>query len=167
MMKCKDRITVILCTNATGTCKITPVVIGSRMKPRCFKHNPPTIPYYQQRSAWNNSELTKRWWKEVFLKRIREWTVALLMDAFSGHNDDCVDPTGQVRIYKLPPNTTSVYQLLDAGIISAFKSHYKAKLLMHMVSTAPDFEELQALAGHLSAGCAGVKYGSPPHTQFN
>ena len=31
------------------------------------------------------------------------------------------------------------------------------------MSTAPEFEELQALAGHLSAGCAGVKYGSPPH----
>ena len=38
-MKAKDRITVILCVNSTGTCKIPPTVIGSAKNPRCFKDN--------------------------------------------------------------------------------------------------------------------------------
>ena len=31
-MKAKDRLTVVLCVNATGTCKVDPVVIGSACK---------------------------------------------------------------------------------------------------------------------------------------
>ena len=93
------------------------------------------------------------------------WTcdpVALLIDGFSGH-EDCVDPLGQVTIFKLPPNTTSIFQPLDAGITSAFKSHYKSKLLLRLVSTMPEYQQLQALAAHLPAGCVGLKYGSQPH----
>ena len=33
MMKAKDHLTTILAVNAVGTCKVTPVVIGSRKKP--------------------------------------------------------------------------------------------------------------------------------------
>jgi hypothetical protein len=32
----KDRVTVVLCTNASGTHKLKPLVIGSAKKPRCF-----------------------------------------------------------------------------------------------------------------------------------
>ena len=124
------------------------------------------IPYFHQPSAWNDSELFGRWWKEVFPKCVREWTrdpVALLIDGFSGHSDNCTDPLGQVQIFKLPPNTTSVFQPLDAGIVSAFKAHYKSNLLLQLVSVAPQYNQLQALATHLTAGCVGLKYGSPPH----
>lgn len=34
----KDRITVALCTNMTGSDKLTPLVIGKSAKPRCFKN---------------------------------------------------------------------------------------------------------------------------------
>ena len=34
----KDRLTVLGCTNATGTHKLKPVLIGKSAKPRCFKH---------------------------------------------------------------------------------------------------------------------------------
>ena len=50
-MKAKDRITVIFCTNATGSCKMTPVVIGSAKRPRCFKNTPPCLPYFNQKNA--------------------------------------------------------------------------------------------------------------------
>ena len=39
----------------------------------------------------------------MFLTKIREWTkqpVALLLDDYSGHNDGCVDPLGQVTVFK-------------------------------------------------------------------
>ena len=35
--KAKDHLTVLGCTNATGTHKLKPV-IGKSLKPRCFKH---------------------------------------------------------------------------------------------------------------------------------
>ena len=167
-MKAKDRLTTILCVNATGTCKITPVIIGSAKNPRCFSRYPPVhaLPYFQQKSAWSDSVLHKRWWNEVFLPGIREWTkqpVALLLDGFSGHVDDCVDPLGQVTVFKFPPNITSIYQPLDQGIIAAFKSYYKRKLLEILVTTAPNFSQLQALASQLPAGCAGLAYGNSPH----
>ena len=56
-LKAKDRLTVIVCTNASGTCKIPPAVIGKAKKPRCFRRNPPQLPYYSQASAWNDSVL--------------------------------------------------------------------------------------------------------------
>lgn len=65
-MKAKDRVNVILCINATGTCKITPVMIGKAKKPRCFRLNPPQVPHYSQKSAWNDSVVFNKWWTEVF-----------------------------------------------------------------------------------------------------
>ena len=50
-MKAKDRLTVVLC-----------VVIGSANKPRCFKDNPPTVPYFWQKNAWNDQVNYRKWW---------------------------------------------------------------------------------------------------------
>ena len=47
-MKAKDRITVIACVNATGSCKLPPVMIGSAKKPCSFT---PRLPYYNQKNA--------------------------------------------------------------------------------------------------------------------
>ena len=60
-MKAKDRITIILCSNSTGTCKVPPTVIGSAKNPRCFKDNPPCLPYLHQRNAWNDQENYNKW----------------------------------------------------------------------------------------------------------
>lgn len=36
--KAKDRLTVLGCTNATGTHQLKPILLGKSAKPRCFKH---------------------------------------------------------------------------------------------------------------------------------
>ena len=84
-MKAKDRLTVILCVNATGTCKLPPVIIGPAKNPQCFRRNPPKLPYYQQEKAWNDWALHKHCWNEMFLTYIRDRTtqpVALSLDEF-------------------------------------------------------------------------------------
>ncbi|CAF0776172.1 unnamed protein product [Brachionus calyciflorus] len=39
-----------------------------------------------------------------------------------------------VSIKYLPPNTTSVLQLLDAGIINSFKCHYRKNLIKFFIN---------------------------------
>ena len=59
--KAKDRVTLITCTNATGTHKIRLAMIGKAAKPRYFRVHQSPIPYNNQSNAWNDSKLTK-WW---------------------------------------------------------------------------------------------------------
>ena len=165
-MKAKDRITVILCGNSTGSCKIPPTVIGSAKNPRCFKDNPPSLPYLNQKNAWCDREIYNKWWADVFLIAIRKWTidpVALVIDGFSGHDLNCFD--SQVQVFKLPPNITSVFQPLDQGIIAAFKAGYKTRLLEKVISTADSFLELQVMAKTLPTGSAGLNYGCAAHVR--
>lgn len=163
-MRAKERITIIFCTNATGTLKIALVIIGSAVKPRCFRNSPPCLPYFHQRNAWNDCINYQRWWNEIFLPSIRQFTsqlVALLLDGFSGHCENSTDP--QVTVFMFPPNVTSVFQPLDQGIIAAFKAGYKSRLLSRMVENIADYQQLQILAKQLPAGHAGLKYASPPN----
>ena len=165
-MKAKDRLTVVLCVNSTGTCKVDPVVIGSAKKPRCFKEIPPVVPYFWQKNAWNDQVNYRKWWDTIFLPKIRAWTtqpVALVIDGFSGHNENCIDPHQQVKVFKFPPNVTALYQPLDQGIIAALKAGYKSRLLEKLVEAVGNFEQLQVFATHLPAGCPGLHYGCPPH----
>ena len=97
---------------------------------------------------------------------LRDWStepVALLLDGLSGHDLGCSDPCGQVKIFSFPPNVTSVFLSLDQGVIAAFKSHYKSRLLENVVNTAPKFDQLQVLAKQLPSDTAGLQYGNPPH----
>ena len=165
-MKAKDRITVIMSVNATGTCKIPLVVIGSSKNPRCFKRSKPCLSYYSQANAWNDKVTYNKWWYDIFLPQVRRVTkepVALIIDGFSGHDMNCHDPINQIQVFKLPPNVTSIYQPLDQGIIAALKINYRSKLLERLVLNADKFSQLQLLAQQLPAGCAGLDYVCPAH----
>ena len=63
--------------------------------------------------------------------------VCLLLDNCSAHNVD-TDSLKETELIFLPPNTTSVIQPLDQGIIRNFKHYYRkrvlSKLLNHMDS---------------------------------
>ena len=127
-MKAKDRLTVILCVNATGTFKISPTVIGTAKRPRCFVRNPPELPYFNQTSAWND----KKWWHQIFLKEVREWTtspVALLMDGFSGHNRECSDPLG----HRLKTLRNGIGNAIHCNGIDTVSRKYDVMYIHYMV----------------------------------
>ena len=52
--KAKDRVTLITCTNASGSHKLPLAMIGKAAKPWCFRVNPSPIPYNNQPNAWND-----------------------------------------------------------------------------------------------------------------
>lgn len=163
-LKAKDRATLVLCTNVTGTCKIEPLLVGSSKQPHCFRDTPCPIPYTCQSNAWVDRTVYRFWWSNVFLPEVRRFTsdpVALLMDNCAGHDPNCIDPTGQVDVYFFPPNVTSVYQPLDQGIIASVKAVYKREMVGRLVEAYGKYDELQEVASRAKKGRKGLQFGCP------
>ena len=70
----KDRMTVLLCWNKTGSHKLMPLVIGKFGKPRYFHHinmNPLPALYQQSKTAWMTSTIFDDWFHEDFVPSVR------------------------------------------------------------------------------------------------
>ena len=128
--KSKERLSIALCSNADGSHKLPPLVIGKYAKPRCFKNvnigNLP-ITYRSNAKAWMLATTFQEWLQtfdyQVGIKHNRQ-CVLLLLDNCTSHKLDNLR-FQNVKVYFLPPNTTSKIQPMDAGIIMSFKKHYR------------------------------------------
>ena len=68
----KERITVLVCANATGTHKIPLLLIGKSDRPYCFrKINKLPVEYRGQEKAWMNKKVFMDWYKNIFLPAIK------------------------------------------------------------------------------------------------
>jgi hypothetical protein len=126
----KERLSIALCTNADGSHKLNPLVIGKYAKPRCFKNiNTSNMPvtYRSNNKAWMITNLFQEWLQEFDHQVGRKYhgqRVLLLLDNCSSHKMGGLD-LQYVDVLFLPPNTTSKIQPMDAGIIVSFKRHYR------------------------------------------
>ena len=50
--KSKERMTVLVCANMSGTEKLPLLVIGKSAKPRCFKNYKVPVDYEANKKAW-------------------------------------------------------------------------------------------------------------------
>lgn len=129
----KDRITLLLCSNASGDLMTKPLLVNKSLNPRVLKGvNKNNLPVHWRANskAWVTKELFKDWFFNCFVPEVENYLmknnlsfkVLLLLDNAPGHPQDLSHPN--VRIEFLPPNTTSLIQPLDQGIIYTFKSYY-------------------------------------------
>lgn len=141
--KSKERLTVALCANATGTHKLKPLVIGKSKKPRCFGAFQPSVfvHYRFNKKAWMMGELYKEWLEDFNRQmRLAQKKVLLLLDNASSHTKGLM--LSNVTVKFLPPNTTSHIQPMDAGIIRTFKAYYGRLRNRHYVRQADANEKL-------------------------
>ncbi|XP_048248519.1 tigger transposable element-derived protein 6-like [Haliotis rufescens] len=141
----KDRLTVMLTCNATGTEKLKPLVIHKYNTPRCFgrSFDPTSVcHWYVNKKAWMTSLIFKAWLLILDRQmRLERRHVILLLDNAPSHAT--VDTTN-VKCHFLPPNTTVHIQPLDAGIIKNFKLYYKKQQMkLHLDNV--EAEEIQPL----------------------
>ncbi|XP_065218086.1 tigger transposable element-derived protein 6-like [Planococcus citri] len=125
----KDRLTVLLCTNADGTEKLPPLVIGKSKNPLCFK-NVKTLPcdYEAQKSAWMSTSLFTSWLKsldQTMMKKSRR--ILLLIDNCPVHPKDVVLKNIELKFF--PANATSRLQPLDQGVIKVTKQKYRRRVV--------------------------------------
>ena len=124
----KIRITVLAAANAVGN-KLPLFVIGKAKNPRCFK-NIKKLPcrYRSQRKSWMDSVLFEEWVRDVNKKFQAEGRkVALIIDNCPAH--PIIENLSHVKLVFLPPNTTSVSQPMDQGVIRCLKAHYRKRLV--------------------------------------
>jgi|GraSoiStandDraft_39_1057311.scaffolds.fasta_scaffold394993_2 hypothetical protein len=127
LKKPKDRITIMLTCNATGTHKLPPLFIYKYKNPRCIHHiDKRTLPvqYFWNNASWMQRSIFRTWIKQ-FNREMgkRRRNILLLIDNASSHQlaESEIEELSNIKLYFLPPNTTSHLQPIDQGIISSFK----------------------------------------------
>ena len=112
----KDRITVALCTNADGSDRMKPLVIGKSAQPRCFRDFMASsyVYYYHNKKAWMTGYIFSEWLHHFddYIKRKKNRPVLLLLDNVSSHVTASDIPLQCVKLHFLPPNTTSHHLML-------------------------------------------------------
>lgn len=125
----KERLTALLCCNASGTEKLRPLIIGKSIKPRCFK-NVKFFPceYAANNSAWISAKIFSQWLIKLDkTMQSKNRKILLIIDNCSAHNN--LPQLSNIRIMYLPPHCTAVLQPLDLGVIQNAKVHYRKSLL--------------------------------------
>ena len=124
----KIRITGLAAANDVGS-KLPMFVISKAKKPRCFK-NIKTLPcrYRAQKKSWMDGVLFEEWVRDLHKKfESEKRKVAWIIDNCPAHPN--IDNLSHIKLVFLPPNTTSVSQPMDKGIIKCLKAHYRKRLV--------------------------------------
>ncbi|KAI6648380.1 Tigger transposable element-derived protein 4-like isoform X4 [Oopsacas minuta] len=125
--KAKDRITVMLCANMSGTEKDPLLAIGKSKQPRSFPKVLSKLPirYEATKNAWMTGIHLREVDKKVDSSlRMNKRNICLLADNCSAHPKS-VSLTN-ICLKFLPANTTSIMQPMDMGVIKNWKAHYKS-----------------------------------------
>jgi DDE superfamily endonuclease/Tc5 transposase DNA-binding domain len=161
----KNRVTLVVCCNATNSIKIPITMIGKPKQPECFKYiRACPVPYFDQSAAWMDAEKCQKWFDEVFVPNVRRFTqkkVALVWDNCPSHK--ILNNHADIEIILLPKNCTSRYQPLDQGILRALKCIYKKQLTLTLLELVDSWDEKRARGSKKRRGCAGLAYGYPAH----
>ena len=123
------------CANASGTHRLPLMLINKSQKPRCFKHmdmNNLPVHYYAQNKSWMDSRLFTEWFHNRFVPSVRifcrcrglEEKVLLLLDNAPSHPSSASlqSEDGKIKTLFLPPNTTSIIQPIDQGVLDLMKN---------------------------------------------
>ncbi|RDW84504.1 hypothetical protein BP6252_02094 [Coleophoma cylindrospora] len=134
LKKDKARISLALCTNATGTDRLPVWIIGKAKTPRALKNvciSSMGGRWRWNKKAWMNSVIMSEWLQAFYSHVGFTRQVLLTMDNFSAHYTalEISPPPPNIRICWLPANSTSRFQPLNQGIIQNFKALYKRQWL--------------------------------------
>ncbi|GFS14924.1 tigger transposable element-derived protein [Elysia marginata] len=141
----KDRIFLLCAANLAGE-KLPLLAIGKLYeKPRCFK-NIRTLPvtYRSNKKAWMTGKLFEEWVRKLDRQFVLQGrSIALIIGNCSAHPP--ISDLYAIEMFFLPPNTTSLLQPCDQGIIKTFKTLYRKRVLRRFIDS---YEETGTTTSH-------------------
>jgi len=94
--------------------------------------------------------LFTEWFHQCFISEVKEYLekeVLLIIDNAPGHLHSIIIEDENVQVVFLPPNTTSLLQPLDHGIISCVKASYTRQtfeMIRAAIDADPNFKSWTA-----------------------
>lgn len=146
----KNKVTLMVCTNATGSHKLPILIVGDEYN--CFENvRSSSIIYTRQSNTCIDKQLMLTWYQEIFLPEIEtvhnsstEQCLLLLDNAFNYPSlEEFNSINEQCQIIYLPSNATSLIPM-DQGVIEKLKRIYK-KHFLRVILTAETAEDVQKL----------------------
>ena len=151
----KDRLTLLLCANASGDCKIKPLLVYHSDNPRVFKRNnilKSTLPvmWRSNTKSWVTRQFFSEWINEVFGPQVKAYLTEknlplkclLVMDNAPAHppglEEELKEDLSFIKVKFLPPNTTPILQPMDQQVISNFKKLYTKALFRKCFQVTSD-----------------------------
>ncbi|RIB30890.1 DDE superfamily endonuclease-domain-containing protein [Gigaspora rosea] len=135
----KARVSILYTANASGTKKMKLAFIHTCKTPRPLRNlNYTNLPiyYYWNKKSWMQVNI----FNDLLLKlnyqiKLNDQKIILLVDNAPVHIilDETKPKLDCLRVEFLPPNTTSILQPCDAGIIYSFKCHYKRLFVQNRI----------------------------------
>nr|XP_045609707.1 uncharacterized protein LOC123765243 isoform X2 [Procambarus clarkii] len=139
----KDRLSLLFCSNAAGDFKLPPVLVYRSHRPRALK-NVTRLPvvWRANNKAWVTSTIFADWYQHNFIPAVDKYLrsknlpskAILFVDSAPSHPQalrGTADSDGY-RLEFFPPNTSSLLQPLDQGVIAQIKKLYTKQVLWEM-----------------------------------
>lgn len=136
----KDKLTLLLCGNASGDFKIKPLLVYHSENPRIFKKNKVlknklSVMWRSNPKAWVTRQFFTEWFEEVFVPSVKKYLeeenlpfkALLVLDNAPAHPPELENLSGEsgfIQVKFLPPSTTPFIQPMNQQIISNFKKLY-------------------------------------------
>lgn len=152
--KCsKDRLTLLFCGNASGCCKCKPLLIYHSANPRVLKNiDKSRLPVHwkSNKKSWMTAALFEDWFSNIFCPEVEEYCrvnkipfkILLLVDNAPSHSETLNRLNPNVKVMFMPPNTTSLIQPMDQGVIACFKKHYLKHTFKQMFDMLEENKQL-------------------------
>lgn len=149
----KDRCTLLFGGNASGDCKLKPLMIYQSETPRalkgCDKSKLPVV-WKSSKKGWMTGKIFYDYFSQELQDELKrycekeniEFKVLILVDNVSSHLSEICEVNENIKVVFLPPNTTSLLQPMDQGVISAFKANYLKETLSQLINSCDANDQL-------------------------
>ena len=153
--KDKDRLTLLLGGNVRGDIKLKPMLVYRSENPRALKNikkDKLPVLWKSNKKAWVTQENFREWFNEYFAPFIEKYNESeglenkalLILDNCTGHADNVNADFPNIEVVFLPPNTTSLLQPMDMGVISTFKAYYLRRTIKNLLDASSNGDSIRS-----------------------